>query len=88
MTHELRRAAQNLADDLHLSGDELAQKIMKRCYYQWLFYLHAYNLRVLLKLSKNLISQWVGDLSVYAGVPDIPMSQVIGHILDTSSSFE
>ena len=28
--HALRRAAQKLADDLHLSGDELAQKIMKR----------------------------------------------------------
>src|SRR5205085_7281198 len=46
------------------------------------------NLRVLLKLSEHLISQWVGDLRIHAGVPDIAMSQVIGYILDTSTGFK
>ena len=43
---------------------------------------------MLFKLSKNLIPQWVGDLGIHAGVPDIPMSQVIDYVLDTSPSFK
>jgi hypothetical protein len=50
--------------------------------------LYPHNLGVLLQLSKYLISQWVGDLSIHAGIPDVPMSQVIGNILDTSPSFK
>jgi len=43
---------------------------------------------VLLKLSKDLFSQWVSDLSVHAGVPDISVSQVIGYILNAASGFK
>jgi hypothetical protein len=50
--------------------------------------LHPHNLRMLLKLSKHLLPQWVGNLGVDAGVPDVAMSQVIGNVLDASSGFE
>ena len=43
---------------------------------------------MLFKLSKDLLSQWVGDLCVHTGVPDVLMSQVIGNILDTASGFK
>ena len=49
--------------------------------------LHPDNLRVRLKRSKNLVSHWVGDLCIHAGVPDVPMSQVLRNILDTFTSF-
>jgi hypothetical protein len=50
--------------------------------------LHPHNLRVLLKVSKHLLSQCVGDLRIDSGVPDIPVSQVIGNILYTASCFK
>jgi hypothetical protein len=43
---------------------------------------------VLLQLSENLISQWIGDLRIHAGVPDVAVSQVVGNILYTASSFK
>jgi hypothetical protein len=43
---------------------------------------------MLLQLSKHLLSQWVGKLSIDAGIPDILMPQVIGNILNTASSFK
>jgi len=46
------------------------------------------NLWVLLKFSKNLISQWICDLSIHARVPNVSMSQVIGNILNTASGFK
>jgi hypothetical protein len=43
---------------------------------------------MLLKLSKHLFSQWVGDLRIHTGVADVPMSQVIGNILNTASGLK
>jgi len=50
--------------------------------------MHPYNLRMLLKLSKHLVSQRGSILSIYTCVLDIAMSQVIHNILYTASSFK
>src|SRR5262249_19454271 len=50
--------------------------------------LHPHPLGVVLKLSKNLILQWVGALCIEARVPDVPVSHMISTILDTSSGFK
>jgi hypothetical protein len=50
--------------------------------------LHSHNLWVLFQLAKDLISQWIGDLGIYARVPDIPVSQMISNILDTAPGFK
>jgi len=43
---------------------------------------------VVFKVSKDLFSQGIGNLSIHTGVPDIFMSQVIGNILYTASGFK
>jgi hypothetical protein len=48
----------------------------------------SHNIRVLLEVSKHLLSQRVGDLRIHAGVPDIPVPQVIGNILYTAAGFK
>jgi hypothetical protein len=53
-----------------------------------IYVLHPHNLRVLLKLSKNLIAQWIGDLCIHARIADVPMSQVIGNIPNTPTGFK
>ena len=43
---------------------------------------------MLLKLSKDLIAQGIGDLGIHTRVPDVPVSQMISNILDTASGFK
>jgi hypothetical protein len=50
--------------------------------------LDPHNLRVLFKLPKYPLSQWVGDLRIDASIADVPVSQVIGNILDAAAGFK
>ena len=46
------------------------------------------NFRMLLEFSEHLLAQGIGDLSINAGVLDVLVAQVVGHVLDPASGFK
>src|SRR5688572_19626960 len=48
----------------------------------------AHNLRMLLELAEDLLAQGVGDLGVDAGVLDVLVTEVVGHVFNPAAGFQ
>jgi hypothetical protein len=47
-----------------------------------------HNFRMLLELPEDLFAQGIDDLGVDAGVLDVFVAQVVGHVLDAAAGFQ